>query len=124
MFVESEALFVVVLRAVDLAPPTPKLAEDASRTATGPAAPKKRPIPPLRGKGGFERSKSAWRGDEEAVRVGLAGCAWDQPCASWVLGLQLKIALGIMIQRGMWPLRERPFPPVEEIIAVGLFSWA
>ena len=32
---------------------------------------------------GFERSKSAWRDDEETVRVGLAGCAWDQPCASW-----------------------------------------
>ena len=32
---------------------------------------------------GFERSKGAWRGDEETVTVGLTGCARDQPCASW-----------------------------------------
>jgi len=32
---------------------------------------------------GFERSMGAWRDDEEAVRVGLTGCARDQPCASW-----------------------------------------
>jgi len=47
--------------------------QDASKTATGPAAPTK----------AFERSKSAWRNDKETVRVGLAGCAWDKPCASW-----------------------------------------
>ena len=45
----------------------------SSATATGPAAPTK----------GFERLKSAWRDDEETVRVGLTGCARDQPCASW-----------------------------------------
>ena len=32
---------------------------------------------------GFESSKSAWRDDEEAARVGLKGRARDQPCASW-----------------------------------------
>ena len=29
-----------------------------------------------------QHSKGAWSGDEETVRVGLAGCARDQPCAS------------------------------------------
>ena len=32
---------------------------------------------------GFERSKSAWRDDEETVRVGFTRCARDKPCASW-----------------------------------------
>jgi hypothetical protein len=53
--------------------PRRQSARKMSRNCPGPAAPTT----------GFERSKSAWRDDEEAVRVGLTGCARDQPCASW-----------------------------------------
>ena len=48
----------------------------STATATGPAAPTK----------DFELSKSAWRDDEETVRVGFGGCARDQPCAYWSWG--------------------------------------
>jgi len=44
----------------------------STATATGPAAPTK-----------DSRSKSTWRGDEEATRMGLTGCAREKPCASW-----------------------------------------
>jgi len=46
----------------------------ATAAAAGPAAPTN----------GFERrSRSAWRDDEETVRVGLTGFSRNQPCASW-----------------------------------------